>query len=599
MTTHAAGYDRQSAERASGSVASPATQRAANKGEADRRIRAGEDVVWINHYSEAPGTSAFSGVDRPVWRKLVEDCQHGKINMIIVNYISRLTRQDPLEAIPELSNLLALGVTIVSVNEGTFTKGNVMDLIHLIMRLEAAHNESRNKSIAVRDAAALARSLGGHTGRVPYGFDTEFRMVPNPADRGKLVQIRVLVHRTKKLESAPMAEPEVVQWLWREIKAHMDVPFLGGGAGSFHPGSISGLVVRLYNEGIPTRGAEIGKKSADSDWDASVVKRILRDPRIAGYRAVTTYKTKPDGKRGGFDGYRIERDPVTMKPLLLECGALIPPAEWHELQTWLDGRGRGKGLSRGQSLLTAMDVLYCAGDPEKPGSGAVMTAHTRTGKDAKLSTYQCKCKKGVHTSGGSCAISYHLIDNYVAGRIFALVQTAEDDEDTLRILHEATMRFGKLTEAPETAGERSALVVERADAARALEELYEDRAAGAYAGPIGRKAFLKEQGILTFRMQGAEERLRDLEAAQNPVLPLGTWLASPDGDPLGPDSWWAKADLADKRTFVKLFIDRIEVRKLTPGENRPGRVPNTAGRVKITWAEPEEIEDEEETTAAA
>ncbi len=38
-----------------------------------------------------------------------------------------------MDAIPIVSELLALGVTIVSTQEGVFRQGNVMDLIHLIM----------------------------------------------------------------------------------------------------------------------------------------------------------------------------------------------------------------------------------------------------------------------------------------------------------------------------------------------------------------------------------------------------------------------------------------------------------------------------------
>ncbi|QAY26977.1 serine integrase [Streptomyces phage Shawty] len=612
MTIHAAGYDRQSAERDSGSAASPATQRAANYGKAESLAREvardGVEFKWLGHYSEAPGTSAFSGVDRPEWNRLVADCRAGKVNMIIVHYISRLTRRDPLEAIPVLTELLHLGVVIVSVNEGQFRAGNLMDLIHLIMRLDASHQESKNKSIAVKDAKELARALGGHVGFIPYGFDTEARMVPNPNDNGKPVQIQVLKHGAQKWDDAPHgSEPEVIRWLWREIKAHRDTPFKGGGAGSFHPGSLNGLVTRLWQNGVPTRGKTTGKKRADSDWDPSVLKRILRDPRIAGFQAEIVYRLKPDGTRGGFSHYRIKRDPVTMRPLELECGPIIPPAEWWELQAWLDGRGRGKGQYRGQSLLSAMDLLYCHGsgatDPETGyGDGSTMSGNLREGEAAKRATYSCKCPRRIH-NGSSCSITMHNLDPYIAGRIMARIATVDpgdpDDADTVALLHEATRRWGMLNERPEKAGQRAELLAERADAVRALEELYEDRRAGGYKGAMGRKAFLQEEAAHTLRMEGAEERLRELDAAANPTLPVHEWLGEPGTDPLGPDSWWAKSELADKRAFIKLFIDRIEVIKTPKGAQRPGRVPDIASRVIIHWAKPSEDAQEEPETLAA
>ena len=47
-----------------------------------------------------------------------------------------------------------------------------MDLIHLIMRLDAAHNESKNRSAAVYGAKQLAKEAGGYIGgTAPYGRD--------------------------------------------------------------------------------------------------------------------------------------------------------------------------------------------------------------------------------------------------------------------------------------------------------------------------------------------------------------------------------------------------------------------------------------------
>ncbi|WP_328950485.1 recombinase family protein [Streptomyces sp. NBC_00184] len=572
LTTHAAGYDRQSQERENRSVASPIAQRAANHGEAQRRIKAGEDLIWVGHYSEAPGTSAFGKADRPEFTRLLHDCHAGKINMVIVNYVSRFSRLDPLEAIPVVTELLNLGVTIVSVTEGIFRKGNLMDLIHLIMRLDAAHNESKNKSTAVKSAHDLARELGGYVGKAGYGF----RMVPETryTEDGRPVVIQALRHEKPEAD-------EIRRWWFDVIKPNMAVTFTPV-RGRHHPGSLTNLARTLHSTGVPTVGATAGKRTADSAWDAATIKRILMDPRTAGFRTRPVYGDNvPKSGRRTITGYRIERDPVTMEPLTLGCGPIIPPDDWYELQQWLSTRGRGKGMTRGEYLLTGFGALKCEG-------GNPMVGHARQNK---ASGYQCKCRKGEHV--GSVTITCDRLDGYIAHRIFALIQTAEGDEDTLGVIHAATQLFGRVNEKPELAGERASLLAERADSAKALEELYDDRAAGGYGGTIGRKKFLEQEARLSVKLDGAEERLRELAASMNPVLPLDQWLPEDGGDATGPGSWWAEADLASKRAFVQLFVESITVRKSKTGN----KYDPIQERVTITWRS--EDDDEEPEPVAA
>ena len=109
-----------------------------------------------HHRVRGPRHIRVHGRRPPDFDRLLKDCHEGRINLIIVYYISRLSRMDPLDAIPIVTELLNLGVTIVSLTEGEFRKGNLMDLIHLILRLDAAHSESKNKSDAVRGAKKTA-----------------------------------------------------------------------------------------------------------------------------------------------------------------------------------------------------------------------------------------------------------------------------------------------------------------------------------------------------------------------------------------------------------------------------------------------------------
>ncbi|MFJ9523417.1 recombinase family protein [Kitasatospora sp. NPDC101801] len=567
MALHAAVYGRQSDARENASEASTTTQR--EKGFEEARNRGATSIT----YYEDLGISAFTGVERPDFERLLQDCRAGRINLLIVYYISRLSRLDPLDAIPIVVELLNLGVTIVSVTEGEFRKGNLVDLIHMFMRLDQSHNESKNKSVAVSGAKATARELGGYLGgKAPYGFElvAETRLTAD----GRPIVIQTLAH-TKK-------EPGVIRRWWAKIKKHMHEPF--DPRQRRHPGSL-GSIVNDMNNGprpVPTRGATYGKKTKDSAWDTKTVMRILRDPRIAGFAAVPVYKVKEDGTvTSTVESYRILRDPETMLPLQI-YESIIPPVEWYELQEWLDGRGRGKGLSRGESLLSAMEVLYCE-------CGSVKTSHADSAKAVKRS-YRCRRRKmlpGQHA--GECTVSQAALDNHVARSIFALLREVEYDHEALAVLAEATRRFGVATESPERSRERATLVAERADAVRALEELYDDRKAGGFRGDIGRRRFVTEEAALLHLLEAAEARIAVLEEEATPVIPIAEWLPEdPAADPVGSGSWWDSAPVAERRKFVKLFVDRITVSK---AQERGGRVP-VHQRVRIEFARRQESADD-------
>ncbi|MFJ6136951.1 recombinase family protein [Kitasatospora sp. NPDC092286] len=565
MDVHAGVYARQSDARENGSETSTTTQR--EKGFEEARKR---NSVSISYFEDL-GISAFTGVERPDFEKLLKACREGRINLLIVYYISRLSRLDPLDAIPIVVELLNLGVTIVSVTEGEFRKGNMVDLIHIFMRLDQSHNESKNKSMAVSGAKATARELGGYLGgKAPYGF--ELKAVTVFTADGKPIVIQTLVHTAD--------EPEVIRGWWATIKRHKDEPY--DPKRRRHPGSLGGIVNSMNNEDIvPTRGATHGKLTKDSAWDTKTVKRILRDPRIAGFAAVPVYKVAENGKvTSQIESYRILRDPETMLPLRI-YDPIIPSEEWYELQEWLDSRGRGKGLSRGQALLSAMDRLFCE-------CGAVKTSHADS--NAIKRSYRCRRRKilpGQHA--GDCTISQAALDDHVVRSVFALLREVEHDHEALAVLAEATRRFGVANEKPERVRERSMLVAERADAARALEELYDDRKAGGYRGDIGRRRFLSEESALLALLEAAEERIAVLQEAITPVIPIAEWLPQDtSADPIGPGSWWHGADIAERRKFIKLFVDRITVFK---SKERGGRAP-VQERVKIEFAKRNESADE-------
>ncbi|GGM09564.1 hypothetical protein GCM10012279_29530 [Micromonospora yangpuensis] len=540
-------------KREGGGEVSTVIQKTAARGRSDQM-----GATWVDWYEDL-GISAFSGTERPGFDRLVADCHSGRINMIIVYYISRLSRLDPLDAIPVVTDLLNRGVTIVSVAEGEFRRGNLVDLIHLIMRLDQAHGESKTKSINVKAAKALARDLGGYvSGKAPYGFalTPEVRRSPD----GRPITIQLLIRND--FEVAIIRR--MFDWMLSPTS----------------PATVGGLAAALNAANVPTRGQTTGKLAANSAWRPRTVNRILRDPRIAGYAAEVVYSTRKDGRQGAnVIGYRLVRDesgePVRTHP------ALVDPHEWYTVQAILDGKPSPVVPLRRDvaSLLGSLGVLRCE-------CGSLMKSHRINDVEYK-STYLCNRAPGRRLPGthsGGCAIAMLALDDYIARRIFALIATAEYAPDTLDTIAEATRRFGVASADPAVAAQRGAIAGELDDAERTLTELYDDRAAGGYSGTIGKRRFLDSERSLSGRIDLLTAQLAEIDNAASPTLPIGEWLGEPGSDPLGPGSWWAGASLAERRTLVATFVGSITVRK---SATRGGR-GSAESRVSIEWARPAE-----------
>jgi DNA invertase Pin-like site-specific DNA recombinase len=588
MAIHAGVYGRQSDKRENGSEVSTADQRELGIAEARRR-----QATQIRVYEDL-GISAFKdGVERPDFNRLVADCRAGQLNMIIVYYISRLTRRDPSESLPLLMELLNIGVTIVSINEGVFRKDNLGDLITLIVRLDGSYRESKNKSEAVSSAKKKARKHGGYVGgTAPFGFYLEPDSAYETDENGQTRKIAIQVPRVMD------AEAELIRSAWDRIREHMHAPVKAKNGAS--PGSLSGICNHMneHPDEYPTRGARTGKKRANSRWLVGTLKRILMDPRISGMDAEPVYGTnqKTGEPTTKVAGYTIVRDPETMEPVPFGDGTeIIPRADWYELQAWLDGRGRGRGLNRGGSLLSGLRTLEgnaittceCARPMGGLNNGA-------TEDSAQKPNYRCTRGSKIGGPGehsGYNTIAQPYLDEYVARRVFALIQAGEEDPEVSGVLAEAARRFGRLRQSPETAQERSSLLAERADAVRGLEELYDERDAGGFRSEIGRKRFRQSERKLEDRLSAADARLAEIGESETPDLPYGEWLPADDTDPIGPGSWWYSATRDERREFITLFVERITVRKAVKRGGHRWVEYDTGARVDIEWASAPEWHD--------
>ena len=571
----AVSYVRQSSAKPDRTEASPQTQRTKNEEESERWGSFGR------HYEDIGISGWDPDAEREGFDKMLADARVGLFQVLIVYNVSRFSRREVMDAIPVVTELHRLGITIVSVMEGVFAPKDNMALIYLIMRLDAAHQESQNKSQAVRDVKAAQRDAGSWLGGAPpYGLRAE-----------KEIHGKLAVYRLRHEDD----EAKNLREVWGTIKAHMSEVIKPG---KKHPGSLSGICAGMTERGVETRGQRTGKERADSRWHTRTLKGILMNPAIAGMSAETIYRVKPDGTRTKtVEGYRINRDDEG-RPIMI-CEPIIPPEEWYELQDWLAGRGRGHGLSRGTSLLASLQnadreaVLTC--ECVRP-----MTSLNAATTDPKVKpVYRCTRAPGPAASGeheGGNAVMLKHLDEYVARRVFALIRSAEDDPEVLPVLAEATRTFARSLENPEAAAERSRLVAERADATRALTELYDDLDANVYSGRMGRERFLSKKAKIEARIDAAEARLGDLREPDDVVLPLSEWLpADPDTDPVGEESWWHGADLNARRSFVSLFVRRIVISK---AESRWGHSRTAAydvePRVDLDWVRTREGDGDSE-----
>ncbi|MDO0913007.1 recombinase family protein [Streptomyces sp. DT2A-34] len=552
MKLHCAGYGRQSYGRVNGSEASPTTQRDANQARfntfAAEAARQGREAVWCGHYEDV-GISAYSGTERPDFERLLRDCRMGRINVVIVYNVARFSRLEPLDALPIVQELMKLGVTIVSVAEGVFRPGEMMDLIHLFFRLDAAYQESKNKSTAVRDTAALARSLGGYVGgKAPYGrrLKPETRTAPN----GKPVAIQTLV-----------TQPDEAEVIQRIVKALLD------GTDSVHS-----MCATLNTEGVPTLGASRGKKTAGSSWHPKTLISMLRHPHLSGFDSEPVYNAN-----GRVTGHRIRRDAEGKPARVWE--PILGEADWFAVQEWLDARPVRMNEHRTTALLSSQGILVCACGCSKSANNAERPSYfcnRPAGKPVDPN------KPGDHE--GRSYVSRTALDDHVVRSIFALIAAAEWDEESREILARVAAHYAEVNETPETAQERQTVLHDRADAMRAINQLHDDKEL--YAGdPISHARWGDDLRTQQDRLRGANARLEELGQAGSLELPIFAWTESDNGDPLGPGSWWESASLAERREFVALFCKRITVRKALPSEKSRGNKARAVldGRVTIEW----------------
>lgn len=154
---------------------------------------------------------AYSGgnMERPALKRLMEDVKEGKVQMVVVYKIDRLSRS--LMDFATLARLFEQhGASFTSVTE-QFSTANAIGRLHLNMILSFAQFEREIASERIRDKVAASKRkgmwMGGHP---PLGYDVvERKLIVNPAEaevvRGmfkRFLEVRSLLQLAHELKEA-------------------------------------------------------------------------------------------------------------------------------------------------------------------------------------------------------------------------------------------------------------------------------------------------------------------------------------------------------------------------------------------------------------
>ncbi|MCX4696425.1 recombinase family protein [Streptomyces sp. NBC_01408] len=397
-TIRARTYGRQSHKSESDSSASPKMQK-------DTGIAfINSQAAWTHtgHYEDVGLSGYDPDVYRPDFERMLEDARKGEFDVLVIYMLSRLTRQGAAEALKIQEELAKCGVALVSTQEPFINTSddNPFGVAFFALIADLAHQESKNKSKFIKDAFAQLSAKGSHSsGPVPFGFVADQVSVDG-------LTIRVLSpgpQTEKKL--GPECTP--ADTVTRIIDLAED---------GRNPSAIAAELTErrartpygsLDEETAQARvaAAQRSRKSGPSDeanaeWSPTVVGRILRDPRLAGY---AIGPVDPKSKQRA-----ILRD-AKGQPVAPHTG-FISPKRWYDLQRSLDGRKRTVQRDRTgeRTFLGSWGILHCG------RCDAGMTVSRAQG------TYVCNLRRAVgDESKHVLRVVMSHADDVVASRVWA------------------------------------------------------------------------------------------------------------------------------------------------------------------------------------
>lgn len=260
---------------------------------------------------ESYDDGGFTGanMERPAFQRLLQDVDAGRVDVVVVYKVDRLSRS-LLDFAKVMERLNAAGASFVSVTQN-FSTADAMGRLTLNMLMSFAEFEREMISERTRDKVAAARRKGLWTGgRAPLGYDVKDK--------------RLVVNEY---------EATVVREAFELYLQHQQ----------------ASTVARLLNEvGRKTKRHEArsGATRAARKWTTQDVLRLLRSPLYAG-----------------FVPYGDEMHPGEHSPI-------VDRATFHQVQDMLEGRGPGIQYHGRNPDYVLRGLLRCGlcGEAMTPGS---------------------------------------------------------------------------------------------------------------------------------------------------------------------------------------------------------------------------------------
>lgn len=546
-------YARQSSKRPDASEASPEAQLSA--GHALTLARAGSNWRVVREFKDVGKSGWDPKVTRPQFEEMMLAVENGELDVIVVNELSRLTRQGAYEAMTIDKRLREFGVRLVSVQEPFLDTSNPIGEAIFALIAALAKQDSDIKAARTAGAKEEIQAVGGrHSSSPPFGMKARREVV------GKLT-ITTLEPDTDFSDAENgVTYADVVRKL-------VDLAFEGHSynriAGIMNESGIPAPGVRPSRntearaEAVRQRGFP-GRQRTGIIWRAQTVRGILTHPCIGGFAS----QRVPKGPKGTLTNV-IARD-GSGAPLEPHTG-IITGAEWLRLQEVIGQRGisqRKQGKATPE-LLSGWKFIRC---------GVCEGSLGKTG-----AYYMCANPVG----HGGLAVQISHLDDYVAQRVWAKIRNADlSDPDDRAWLFAAAARFAIQKDLAGVEDERAEAQAHLDHVRQSIDELFADRAAGIYKGERGTTAFRATMTQYQEFEEKCVQRLHALEekAADHVRVPA-EWFAV-DTDPLGPDAPWSAWDVFERRAFLGLFLTGVSV---GAGRRADKTVVPVADRVSLDW----------------
>ena len=201
---------------------------------------------WVaieTRYDDGGFTGA--NTDRPAFRRLLEDVDAGRVDVIVVYKVDRLSRS-LLDFAQMMARFDQAGVAFVSVTQH-FSTADAMGKLTLNMLISFAEFERGMIAERTRDKIAASRRKGKWTGgAVPLGYDVRDRKLI--VNRREATLVRLIFERYQVLQSTMK------------------------------------LMRELHEAGHRTKARKRrdGTKSNGAQWSSAALVRVLRNPVYAG-----------------------------------------------------------------------------------------------------------------------------------------------------------------------------------------------------------------------------------------------------------------------------------------------------------------------------